>query len=169
MDAIQNMMTRRSIRKFKDEEVEKAKLDIILECALHSPTAANRQNRLFTVLTKQEDIIKLADTMKVALAKDWYDLFKARAIIIVTAPKDSPMRETDCAIALENIYLACHALGLGSCWINQLRDCQEDKAVRDLLSSFGIPESHMSFGMSAIGYPNEEVGEKERVEIINYI
>lgn len=59
MDAIQSILTRRSVRKFKDEAVEKEKLDIILDCAKHSPTAMNKQNRQFTVLTKEEDITRL--------------------------------------------------------------------------------------------------------------
>ena len=169
MDAIQSILTRRSVRKFKDEAVEKEKLDIILDCAKHSPTAMNKQNRQFTVLTKEEDIIRLAQAMKEALNRDKYDLFKAKAVILVTAPRDSVMNETDCSIALANIYIACHAIGLGSCWVNQLRDCQDDPNVRSVLSSFSIPEDHVSFGMSAIGYVDEKIIPIDRTEKIVYV
>ena len=61
MDAIRNMMTRQSVRSFTQEAISKEDLQTIIDCALASPTGKNLQNRLFTVLTKKEDIEKLND------------------------------------------------------------------------------------------------------------
>lgn len=166
MDAIRNMMTRQSVRSFTQEAISKEDLQTIIDCALASPTGKNLQNRLFTVLTKKEDIEKLAKVMKRALNREKYDFFNPNVLILVTVPRDSDLGESDCAIALENIYLAAHALDLGSVWINQLRQCQEDEEVRNVLTSFGIPKDHISYGMSAIGHIGTRPAVKERTETV---
>lgn len=169
MDAIKNLMERRSIRKFKDVPVEREKLDKIVMCAKHSPTGMNRQNRRFTILTDKKDIKKLYEALAKLLNLENYRFYDCKALIIVTVPKDAPLGEVDSACALENIYLAAHALDLGSVWINQLRNNCNDEGIRPILDEFKIPEDHICFGMSAIGYPDEIPKEKERTEEVYYV
>lgn len=54
--------------------------------------------------------------------------------------------------ALENIFLAAHALGIGSVWINQLNGICDEPAVRAVLTKLKIPENHIVWGMAALGY-----------------
>lgn len=54
--------------------------------------------------------------------------------------------------ALENIFLAAHALGVGSVWINQLRDFCDVPEVRALLHEYGVPDGHAVYGSAALGY-----------------
>ena len=68
----------------------------------------------------------------------------------------------DCACALENIFLMANSLEIGSCWINQLKTICDEKEVREVLTSFGIPENHIVWGMASIGYPNSAAKEHER-------
>lgn len=60
---------------------------------------------------------------------------------------------TDCAVAIENMMLAAHSLGLGSCWLNQLPGLTQMPQARALMDELGIPENHMIFGTFAVGYP----------------
>lgn len=169
MEAVKNMLTRKSIRKFLTKEVETDKIEIILKCALASPTGRNLQGRIFTVIKSKDKIERLANAMRNALGREKYDFYRPNLLILVTIPRDRVLGESDCAVALQNIYLACHDLGLGSVWINQIRECYDDKDVRRVMTEFEIPEDHISYGLSAIGYPDEDPDTKERSESINII
>ena len=57
----------------------------------------------------------------------------------------------DCACAMENMMLAAHSMGLGTVWINQLKDTCGDAGVRKLLTAFGVPEDHDVYACCAIG------------------
>lgn len=168
MDAIEMLLTRRSIRKFKTDEVPKDLLEKIIECAKASPTGMNKQERLFTVVTKEDDIQRLASAIAKSLDRDDYHIYYAKVLIIVTVPEDLKLGDADTSTAMQNIYLASHALGLASVWINQLRG-NKDEGVRKVLSSFKIPENHISYGMMAIGYSDEVPKAKERTEKVVYL
>lgn len=168
MDAIKMLLTRRSIRKYKTDEVPKDLLEKIIECAKASPTGMNKQERLFTVVTKEDDIQRLASAIAKSLDRDDYHIYYAKALIIVTVPEDLKLCDADTSTAMQNIYLASHALGLASVWINQLRG-NKDEGVREVLSSFKIPENHISYGMMAIGYADEIPKAKERTEKVVYL
>ena len=168
MDAIEMLLTRRSIRKYKTDEVPKDLLEKIIECAKASPKGMNKQERLFTVVTKEDDIQRLASAIAKSLDRDDYHIYYAKALIIVTVPEDLKLGDADTSTAMQNIYLASHALGLASVWINQLRG-NKDEGVRKVLSSFKIPENHISYGMMAIGYSDEVPKAKERTEKVVYL
>lgn len=169
MDALQNLLTRRSTKKFADKSVERDKLEKILEIALHSPTGMNAQERLYTVLTEKEDIAKLENLMGKALGNEKYNFYGARALVIITVPREHQFGQVDTATAMENIYLAANALELGCCWINQLRGVCDDVHVRNLLNVYGIPESHVNYAVAALGYADYDYPEKARTERVNFI
>jgi nitroreductase len=62
---------------------------------------------------------------------------------------------------MQNIYVACEALGLGCVWINQLLTCYDNPDVRKILDSFGIPQNHGVYGCAAIGDKAQEPAPKE--------
>lgn len=53
---------------------------------------------------------------------------------------------------LENIFLQAWDLGLGACWINQARDICDDERVRAVLRRFGVPETHIVWGIAIVDY-----------------
>ena len=83
-------------------------------------------------------------------------------------PKDLRLGDADTSTAMENMYLASHALGIGAVWINQLRE-NNSEVVRKVLNEFKIPEDHISYGMLALGYSDETLKEKERTEKVVFI
>lgn len=90
-------------------------------------------------------------------------MYDPAVLVITSNEKDSKYREVDNACAMENIYLAANALGLGCVWINQLLSCCDDPAVRALLRDYGVPDTHGVYGCAAIGVPAETPKEKERI------
>lgn len=148
-EAIQNILTRRSIRAFQETPVEREKIDTMLKCATYAPSAMNRQTWHFSAVLSAEKIKKLADAVGAALGSDAYNMYKPAALII---PSNEPGKEADNACAMQNIMLTAHALGVSSVWINQVKDTCSDPAVRAVLTEFGVPEDHVVFGIAALGY-----------------
>ena len=77
-------------------------------------------------------------------------------MLIVLARKDWPNRVYDGSVVMENLMLAAHALGLGSCWIHRAREEFETPWGKELLKSLGIEEEYEGVGHCALGYAGEE-------------
>lgn len=159
---IENILTRRSIRAFTDQEISREDIDLLVKAALYAPSARNLQTWRFTVLTKKEDIKELSEAIGKVLERDGYNMYNPSLVIIPSNKKDSPYGRDDNACALENIFLAAHSMGIGSVWINQLNGISDDPEIRKVLNRFEIPEEHVIFGIAALGYSAEE--EKKQVE-----
>lgn len=153
MNAVmENLLTRRSIRAFENKEIPREELDQILRAAQYAPSAMNRQTWQFTVLCSRSRIQELAAAVGKALGRENYTMYEPQVIIITSNLRDARFGIDDNACALENIFLAAHSFGIGSVWINQLRDACDDPEVRRILRDMGIPDNHTAYGIAALGY-----------------
>jgi nitroreductase len=160
-ETIKTILTRRSCRVFTEQAVSEADIRQILDCALSSASGMGEQTWQFTAVMNREKIQLLAKAVGNALGRDGYDMYNPDVLIITSNDKDSKYREVDNACAMQNIYVASEALGLGCVWINQLLTCYDDPDVRKILDSFGVPENHGVYGCAAIGYKAQEPAPKE--------
>lgn len=136
---------RRSIRKYRPSTLPKEVLLTLLESARLAPSAKNLQPWHFIVVLDQELKNKLVDACK-------GQKFIADASVIIVGlanTKISRWAIIDTTIALTQIMLVAHDLGLGTCWIGAF---YEDK-VKELLK---IPEEWTVVGLLVVGYPDEE-------------
>ena len=167
LEAIKN---RRSVRSYKEEQISDEDLNTILDAAVYAPTGMNYQSFHFTAVLSKEKLEELNRRVKAAFARsedahlrqrgnnaDYNFYYHAPALIIASNEEIIPSSGLDCATALQNIFLAAHSLGIGSCWINQLRAACDDPAVRELLTEWGVPKSHFVFGCASLGYNAGEV------------
>lgn len=153
-ETIETILKRRSTRSFQQKKVPEENIELILKCALSAPSGMNNQKWLFTAVNNREKIQSLARAVGKALGRDEsYNMYSPEVLIICSNEKDNKFKEVDNACAMENIYIASTALGLGCVWINQLKDCFDTLEVRKHLNDLGIPENHGVFGCAAIGYP----------------
>jgi nitroreductase len=166
MDVMEAVRTRRSIRSYLPKEVEKEKLDQVLEAARLSPSGANRQARKFIVvtdpgmrkelaaLTRGQDFVAEAPAVIAAVATD----------TTVTTGSGEPAHRMDIAIAVDHMTLVAHALGLGTCWIGAFNQ----RAAEKLLS---VPRTAEVVVLLALGYPAREGVFRDRrpiEEIVSY-
>ena len=122
----------------------------------------------FTIINDDELIDELIKVMQELLDRESYDLYRPKAIIIPSTPRDYKYGVDDNACALENIFLAATSLGIGSVWINQLRDFNDDVKLRTYLDKLEIPEDHVVYGIAVLGYPSDEPLKKERKGTYKY-
>lgn len=145
---------RRSIRKYKDQKVEKEKIDNILKAGLLAPSSMNKKPVEFIVVEDKDTLSKLEDCKaKGTLALKTASL----AIVVVADTERSNVWIEDASIASTLIQLEVEKLGLGSCWI-QIRNRQSangnsEEAVRNVLS---LPENYGVLTILTIGYKDEE-------------
>lgn len=162
-DVLKAIFERRSCRAFTEQRIEKSDLELLMKAGAAAPTAMNRQLFGFVTVTNPDTIAKLAALIGAAMGRDGYNFYKPAALVIPYVPADAKYGIDDTACAMQNIYLAAHALGIGCVWINQLRDTCNDVGVREMLTGFGIPENCVVYGTAAVGYPAAPAaGEMER-------
>ena len=156
---IEIMKTRRSIRKFRADAVPAELIRQILEAGQFAASGHDRQPWAFVVVTRKETRERLS-----AVNASFFDMpvkdpfYGAPAIIVVLAKKSVPTYLSDGALALGNMMLAAHDLGLGSCWINRAKQTFELPEWQEWLKSVGIehPEEFEGIGHCALGYVDGE-------------
>ena len=171
-EVINGIFNRRSIRAYKPISVEQEKLDIILQAALCGPTAMNRQQTHFAVLRGKtldrfiEAMGMLASDGRLPFRANEHGTFRphydAPVLIIASEDRNNPLGYADCSCALENMFIAATALGLGSCWINCPHPACDYPEVRKVLTEIGGPEENKVYGSAAIGYADAVPREIER-------
>ena len=162
------IFTRRSVRKYLSRAVEREKLDEILRAGNYAPSALNNQDRQFTVVSRPEVLERInqavrnlsdkatVERVSARMNGEFAFFYKAPVLILVSHKANARCPEADCACALENMFLEAKALSLGSCWINQLGPLCDQAEIREILNEIGVPSDHRIFGCAAIGYPAEE-------------
>jgi nitroreductase len=164
-DTLKAIMERRSIRAFKAEQIKDSELKVILEAGQYAPSARNEQAWHFTVVQNAKLLEQINTILKDvflnsgnpylverAQVNNFSPFYHAPTLILVSADEKAVAPEADSSLALGNLFLAAHALGIGSVWIHSLRmlfDTEEGKALNQTL---GIPEGYKIYGSGAFGY-----------------
>lgn len=171
----QLLRSRRSIRRFQDKPVEKEKIEKLIEVASHAPTSGNSQRLKWLVITDRNRIKTLAglviEWIRHELEKGakntgpsflplvvsgWENgedtvLWNAPALLVVSAPRGTPLGMVDLTLALSYLELAAPALGLGTCWGGLLQYALYSwPPARETL---GLPEKRPYFFSMMLGYP----------------
>ena len=161
MDAIDMLKTRRSVRQFTKDPIREEDLRVILDCGRLAPSAVNRQEWKFIVIT--DPALKNA----VADATDYGKFIAdaAAAIAVATSP-DCISPNMDGAAATTNMLNAAHALGYAGCWIG----ADGNDTGRRVHKVLGVPEGWKVITLFALGVPASPVqkDKKELSEVIAY-
>jgi nitroreductase len=175
---IENIKKRRTIRKFKPEQITEEKLNIILEAGLYAPSAGGRQGVLFVVSQDKDTNEKLGrikkahfhgkmstDTVYISkqqpsIADDativnaFYD---APTMITLFAPKSFLYAESDACVAAENMLLAATSLGVGSCYIGSAWDSFDNPFGKEILKQWKVRTDYFAVLHVLLGYPKDAV------------
>lgn len=183
-DVIKNILSRRTIRSYENRPVERELIDTLLECGKFAPSAINMQPWHFTVVESRKVLDEITADVKAQLllsdneyakknsSDPNYDTFRtAPMAIIASGMKESRYGESDCAYAVENMTLAAHSLGLGSCIIASFRPAFTGKERERFIKLLEIPDGYEPYFALAVGYPKEfpTTRAPRREGTVNYI
>ena len=157
--AINNIMTRTSIRQYTDETISKADIETMLRAGMAAPTAVNRQPWHFVAVTDKAKLAELAGRRGGMIKQ-------AGVAIVVCGNMDKAMQGPgqafwvqDCSAATENILLAANAIGLGAVWTG----CYPmDDRVAEVSKTLKLPETIVPLCVIAIGHPAEQPAPKDK-------
>lgn len=150
------LKTRRSIRKFKPDQIKAEELNAILEAGQYAPSGGGRQGNVFVVVQDPALRKQLAKLNAAVLGKDCDPYYGAPTIILVFADQTKSTPVEDGSLALGNLFNAARALGLGSCWIHRAREMFENAEGKTLLKRWEIEDPYVGIGACSLGYPDGE-------------
>jgi len=162
MKCIEQILSRRSIRKFKNEPISEEVLNNILEAGIRSPTATNMQPWHFVIARDQK--------AKEACSFGGFNRFTSDASFVVVGlyKQSEVMIEKlslmDVTIALQNMVVAAWVQGVGSCWMGAF----DESKFKDTLN---LPADSRIVGAVAFGIPDENPGQpakKPLNEIVHF-
>lgn len=168
---MQTIKSRRSTRAFESKLPPKDQIMQLVEAAEWAPSGMGKYLWHFTVVYSAEKSLTLARAVAEADNRGpEYNFYGAPVNIFISYKRDEHHAFVDGAAAMENLLLMATELGLGSCWINQIRECCDDSKVRSLLTEYGVPEDHIVICSAAIGYIAKETPAKPRKEdIVSFV
>lgn len=163
-EAMNNLLERRSVRRYQDTQVPDDLLDQILEAGLYAPTGMNRQNIVMVAVRDRETRDRLMRMNAAVMGSQNDPFYGAPCVIVVLGdPETYPVVENG-SLVLGNLMNAAHAVGLGSCWIHRAKQMFETEEGKALLRQWGLKESLAGIGNCILGYPAEEPAAKPRLD-----
>ncbi len=154
-ETVSDIQNRRSVKEYKAEQIADEELTAVLEAGMNAPSGGNRQSPVFIAVQNKEWIQKLCRlNAEIAGAPEEFDVFYgAPTIILVLADKNAPDAVQDGSLCLGNMFNAAYALGLGSRWINRIRETFETELGKELLKEAGYEGEYIGVGSCILGYP----------------
>lgn len=167
--ALENIMTRVSVRQFTGEKISDEQIDILLRAAMAAPSAINKQPWAFVVVTDEALIAKLGEALPYSRCSN-----KPACAFIPCGDLSKAIEGemaafwiNDVSAATENLLLAAHAMGLGAVWTGLHPDMNRAAMVQQML---GLPEHIIPLCVVPVGVPAEqpEVKDKYKPENIHF-
>ena len=166
-ELLQTIKTRKSTKSFLDKEVPLELIEQIVEAGTYAPTGRNLQSPIIVAITNKEVRDQLSKMNASIMNAKTDPFYGAPVVLVVLANKDVNTYIYDGSCVMENLMLAAHSLGLGSCWIHRAKEEFESEEGKSLLKEWGIEGNYEGIGHVILGYNKVEPVEKTRKD--NYI
>ena len=164
MEAMKNLLERRSIRKYKETQVPDELLDQVLEAGLYAPTGMNRQNVVMVAVRDKETRDQLMRMNAAVMGTQNDPFYGAPCVIVVLGDAETYPVVENGSLVLGNLMNAAHAVGLGSCWIHWAKQMFETEEGKELLRKWGLKNTLVGVGNCILGYPDEAPEARPRLE-----
>ena len=153
-ETLRVLKERRSIRKFRPEQIKPEELDAILEAGTWAPTGMGAQSPVMVVVQDPETIAYLSRMNAQIMGNPGSDPFYgAPTVVVVLADGGRPTWLQDGSLVMGNLMNAAASLGVGSCWINQPYYLDQDAELRALLAPLGLSDDECICCSLALGLP----------------
>lgn len=166
---IETIMTRRSVRKYQPQAVNRDTMQIIVECGINAPNAINRQAWEIRVVDDPEVIKKLTDLYvkdnpKEAENPSFINMFRnAPTVAFIANDTTFAYSPVDCGLMAENMILSAWSMGIGSCCLGgPARFMKSNPEANKYLQEMGFSENYDLLLCIGFGYPAETPKAKPR-------
>ncbi len=173
---IETIMSRRSIRKYKQQPVEQEKLRQILECGINAPNGQNKQSWEIRVVNQEyiSELDSLNRSLAIAKGADESKIrhasYGAPVMIFIANDTTYDFSQVDCGLLGANMILTAESLGLGSCCLGGIARTMKQPEAESLLKRLDLPENYNLLYAISFGYPDEAPAAKPRkAEKIKFI
>ena len=144
---------RRSIRKYKPDQVDEAALEAILRAGTYAATGMNKQSPVIVAVQDKDTIETLRKMNAGVMGDESRDPFYgAPTVVIVLADASILTHVEDGSLVMGNMMNAAYSLGVDSCWIHRAREEFASDAGKALLEKWGIKGNYVGVGHLILGY-----------------
>lgn len=166
---IETIMSRRSIRQYKPQAVNRDTMQIILDCGINAPNGQNKQLWEVRVVDNPDFIngiteIYKKENPKAAEDPKFKNMFRnASTVVFIANDPSYDLSQIDCGLLGENMILSAWSMGIGSCCLGgPTRFMTSTPAAAEYLKKLDIPEGYQLLYCIAFGYPDETPTAKPR-------
>lgn len=157
-ETLKVLKERRSIRKYKAEQIKDSELDLILEAGTWAPTGKGQQSPVMVVVQDKETISYMSKLNAQIQGNPKADPFYgAPTVVVVLADGENPNWFADGSLVMGNLMNAAWAIGVGSCWINRAKELFDMPEGKELLKKWGLPETLRGVGNCILGYIDGDI------------
>ena len=168
-EALKLIESRRSIRSYKPDMVPDDLIDKVIEAGTFAATGGGRQSPIIIAVKDRKTRDKLSKLNADIMGAETDPFYGAPLVLIVLADRSSSTYLYDGSLAMGNLMLAAHALGLGSCWIHRAKEEFDRPEGKEILKDLGITGDYEGIGHCILGYIDGDVPEaKPRKEKWSY-
>ena len=157
VETLEVLKNRRSIRKFKPEQISADELDAVLDAGTFAPNGGGRQGFVIVAVQDPAAVAKLDELNAKALnaaPAGTHPYYGAPTVLLVLSTDASVTPVEDCSAITCNMLNAAYAIGLGSCWVHRCKEIVESPEGKALLKKWGLPENVRGVSSVALGYPD---------------
>ena len=156
MDAMQNLLTRRSVRQYKEDPIPQDVLERIVEAGTYAATGMGKQSPIIVAVTNRALRDRLSRMNAAVMGGSGDPFYGAPVVLVVLADKSIGTHVYDGSLVMGSLMLAAHAEGVSSCWIHRAKEEFESEEGRQILRALGIEGDYEGIGHCILGYADGE-------------
>jgi len=181
LNVFETILARRSVRSYRDEDLDRSIIHTLLEAAVRAPTALHEEPWAFVIVQDRQLLYRLSERAKPLFAEevrhagvarasyafeafaspDFNLFYDAGTLIVICAKSIGPLVSADCWLAAENMMLTACAMGLGTCVIGSALSAL---SIPEIKTEVGIPAEYSAVAPIIVGHPSGETPATSRRE-----
>ena len=156
-ETIKNLIERRTIRSYKQEQVHEDQLNEILEAGQYAASGMGAQSAIMVVVQDKATIAQLSEMNAAVKGNPGTDPFHgAPTVIVVLADPSRSTYIEDGSLVIGNLINAAYSIGVNSCWVHRAKQVFESAKGQEFLEKWGIDKKYVGIGHCVLGYADGE-------------
>ena len=156
-EVIKTIEERRSVRAYRNEQISKEQLDIILKAGTYAPSGMGQQASMLVAVQDPEVIAQMSGLNAQVMGMDMDPFYGAPTVVVVFADRNRLTYIEDGSLVIGNMMLAAASIGVDSCWIHRAKETFETEEGKALMKQWGVPDNYAGIGSCILGYRDSEL------------